>query len=43
MTDSNPLWLIGGIIILVLYLLLSGLTEMGTKWPWQDKHKQENK
>jgi hypothetical protein len=24
-----------GIMILVLYLVFSAMTEMGTRWPWQ--------
>lgn len=24
-----------GVVILILYLLFSAATEMGTKWPWK--------
>ncbi|ACK70612.1 hypothetical protein PCC7424_2190 [Gloeothece citriformis PCC 7424] len=30
---------LGGVAFLILYLIFSALTEMGTKWPWQKSQK----
>jgi hypothetical protein len=35
--DNDVLALFAGIGLLVLYLIASALTEMGTKWPWDRK------
>ncbi len=33
---NQDLWLfLGAIALLILYLLFSAMTEMGTKWPWR--------
>ena len=38
--DRDLIWFFGGIGLLILYLIFSALTEMGTKFPWQqDKDK----
>jgi hypothetical protein len=33
--ENDLLSLIAGMSLLVIYLIFSAMTEMGTKWPWK--------
>lgn len=33
--DNDLLPFLAGVGLLIAYLILSALTEMGTKWPWR--------
>jgi hypothetical protein len=33
--ENDLFMLIGGMSLLVIYLIFSAMTEMGTKWPWK--------
>ena len=33
--SQNVAWFFGGVVLLVVYLVFSAKTEMGTRWPWK--------
>ncbi len=33
--DNDVVWFLFGVAGLIVYLIFSALTEMGTKWPWK--------
>ncbi|MFP4007587.1 MAG: hypothetical protein ACLFV6_06190 [Spirulinaceae cyanobacterium] len=33
--DNDVVWFLLGVAGLIVYLIFSALTEMGTKWPWR--------
>ncbi|WP_262382447.1 hypothetical protein [Microcystis aeruginosa] len=39
--NNDLLTFLFGVTLLILYLVFSALTEMGTKWPWT-KNKRNN-